>query len=66
MPSNGSLPCVLMCQTRENRWSDIMAIIVMSVAVNGKKENQDEWVSCILDHNIFCKLKNSQTNTYEL
>ncbi len=38
--------------------------IVMSVAVNGKKEDQDEWISCILDHNIFCKLKNLQTNDF--
>ena len=30
MLSNGSLPCVLMCQTRENRWSGIMAITALA------------------------------------
>jgi hypothetical protein len=33
-----SLACVLMCQTRENRWSGIMAIIVMFHEASGKKK----------------------------
>ena len=35
-PSNESPPCVLMYQTRENRWSDITATIVISVAASAK------------------------------
>jgi hypothetical protein len=41
-PSNGSPPYVLMYQTRENRWSDITATIVMSVATSGKSRIKTE------------------------
>ncbi len=41
-----------MSQTSENRWSDTMAIIVISVVVNGKRKMQDGMIPLTLEKEV--------------